>query len=272
MHSTAFDYSAVYYAVVRQQKILPDTIIIPAKYVNREYNDRYAHVAEVKIADQSPIHYKQWYGFIADCIESSRFLTIQEICAKQLIELSKQKILCMSSNTADECAGILRHALHYLFPFVPDEFKTAEMCRRAVRTGSNASYVPHDLMTEDLCNEIIGDPRGGCLVYVPRHMRSWRICMRAVQLRGSDLVHVPRHILTKDFCRAAIDLDAENLCYIPEDLKTEELCVVAVKLNSNAIKYVPHKFQTTELFDIVRQSYAAYIKDVGHAYHSYMCE
>jgi hypothetical protein len=262
-----FDYSMTYYAVQRGSDVCSDTILLSAEAIWHAYKDRYMHIFEVRVVCHSNIRYVyerfHHFGFYADNIESVRCLSLQEICDSHLVSRDIAAVLQMSHDTLTACNTVLRHKLHYLFAFVPDEFKTMEMCKRAVRSNSaNVKYVPHIFITEELCAEIIGDPRGGHLKYVPQHMRSRQICEVAVRLRGSDLLHVPRSVLTADFLRATIEYSGENLCYVPDDLKTAELCYMAVQLNNNTIKYVPYRFQTAEMFDMIKQSCAADIKNI----------
>ena len=56
------------------------------------------------------------------------------------------------------------------FEFVPEKFKTAELCLAAIRSGGSLEYVPEELKTEELCRIAVEKRRDLNLKYVPEEL------------------------------------------------------------------------------------------------------
>ena len=106
---------------------------------------------------------------------------------------------------------------------VPNQFKTQEMCERAVEKAP------------------------WCLVYVPDEFKTREMCSRAVDQYPWCLPFVSDHLKTEEMCLKAVDQFV--LCFqdIPDQFKSQEMCLKAVKKYPWCLKYVPDWFVTKEM-------------------------
>ena len=110
-----------------------------------------------------------------------------------------------------------------LFETLPEERKTAEVCRFAVQKSAfNIEFVPEAMKTPELCSAAAGH-------------------------RGETLKFVPEDLKTPKMCRAAVESNSYALHYVPERLKTPGLCLAAVRRNGLALEAVPGKLRTPEI-------------------------
>jgi len=157
--------------------------------------------------------------------------------------------------------------------YVPEKFKTAELCMEAVKQDGNALlYVPKNLWTAELCLEAVkksddvleympssmktveiyleaAKQWGGWLEYVPEKFITAELCMEVVKKSDNGIEYVPEKFKTAELCMEAVKNDSYGyaLKYVPENLKTAELCMKAVEKNSYAFEYVPENLKTAEL-------------------------
>ena len=110
-----------------------------------------------------------------------------------------------------------------LFETLPEDRKTAEVCRFAIKKSAfNIEFVPEAMKTPELC-------------------------LAAAGHRGETLKFVPDRLKTPKMCRAAVDSNSYALYYVPEGLKTPELCMTAVKRNGLVLEAVPGELRTPQI-------------------------
>lgn len=110
-----------------------------------------------------------------------------------------------------------------LFETLPEDRKTAEVCRFAIKKSAfNIEFVPEAMKTPELC-------------------------LAAAGYRGETLKFVPDRLKTPKMCRAAVDSNSYALYYVPEGLKTPELCMAAVKRNGLVLEAVPGELRTPQI-------------------------
>jgi flagellar hook assembly protein FlgD len=81
--------------------------------------------------------------------------------------------------------------------FVPEKYKTADLCMVAVMENSDAiAFVPESVLTEE-------------------------ICLAAVKKKGNSLKHIPEKFKTLEVCLAAVKDTGYATDYVPESLKEE---------------------------------------------------
>ncbi|MDR2580089.1 MAG: DUF4116 domain-containing protein [Fibromonadaceae bacterium] len=81
--------------------------------------------------------------------------------------------------------------------FVPEKFKTADLCMVAVlENGAALAFVPESVMTEE-------------------------ICLAAVKNNGNVLKHVPEKFKTLEVCLAAVKDTSYAIDFVPENLREE---------------------------------------------------
>ena len=81
-----------------------------------------------------------------------------------------------------------------IFKYIPDEFKTKEMCENAVKNSYNMclQYVPDELKTKEMCENAVKNSYSGiCLQFVPDNLKTNEMCDIAIQKSSSNLEYVP---------------------------------------------------------------------------------
>lgn len=167
------------------------------------------------------------------------------------------------------------------FDYVPDKFKTQEMCSLALSRYDALKYIPDNFKTEQMCmNAVIRD--GWSLEYVPEEMKTYEICVRAMIKTRYVINHVPEKFKTFDFylevftrksetfdhwifpeepafCLAAVTYRGKALKYVDRDLKTPEVCLAAVTQNGLALQYVETNKKTTAICEAaISQNHEAF--------------
>jgi hypothetical protein len=125
--------------------------------------------------------------------------------------------------------------------YVPEEFKTLQMCLEAVRRdgyGSAFMYVPDNHKTPELCLMAVRQS-GFALKRVPEKYKTAELCLEAIrQGCGRALEFVSEQFKTPELCLLAVRLDGTALEFVPEALQTEELCLEAMGENIDALQWV----------------------------------
>jgi hypothetical protein len=67
--------------------------------------------------------------------------------------------------------------------------------------------------------------------------------MEMVKPDGGALKNVPIVLRTYELCVAAVERGGMALEYVPEKLKTYKLCLAAVEQNGDALDYVPDELR-----------------------------
>jgi hypothetical protein len=139
--------------------------------------------------------------------------------------------------------------------FVPEVLRTAELCLEAVRSNGEALlFVPDEHKTLEMCHAAVKQD-GKAVAYVLEELKTAELCLKAVKGDGRALEYVPEELRTMDLCLMAVKEFSWALKYVPEELKTEELCLEALHQDGNVIKYVPEKIKASELcFEAVEQN------------------
>ena len=119
--------------------------------------------------------------------------------------------------------------------------------------GINLKFVPRPLRTAKVCRAAV-EENGEALEYVPEPLRTAELCRAAVKKKGKALKYVPEYLRTAELCRAAVDDILRELYpaaveqgYVPESLRTADLCRAVVEQKGWALKYVPGPLRTAEL-------------------------
>ena len=82
--------------------------------------------------------------------------------------------------------------------FVPDHFKTQDVCNEVVRREPyNLRYAPDHLKTQEICDETVHtEPLS--LAYVPDGFKTQKMCDQAVRDDSSSLQFVPDWFVTQE--------------------------------------------------------------------------
>jgi len=150
-----------------------------------------------------------------------------------------------------------------LLLFVPDEYKTPELCTLAVTRNRHAlKYVPRQSRNVKLFEKAIYNA-SHALEYVDENKKTKELCLMAVSPPDDEddlshcfkiyiedlhcaLAYVPDALKTRELCLAALAMSTDSLEFVPAEFKTYEVCLEAVKYGGN-LEHVPEEFKTYEM-------------------------
>lgn len=112
---------------------------------------------------------------------------------------------------------------------LPDERRTAEVCRFAVQKSAfSIQFVPEAFKTPELCLAAVSR-RGETLNYVPEEVKTYELCQAAIRNNGQALAFVPDALRTPELCMEAVRNRGWALESVPEEVKTPQMCREALK-------------------------------------------
>jgi hypothetical protein len=133
--------------------------------------------------------------------------------------------------------------LHGALEFIPEQFKTAELCLAAVkRNGMALDFVPEKLKTRELCLAAAMNT-GTALMYAPREVWDRNFCLAVLESSAVALAFVPEEYCTEEICCLAVEWHGEALAGVPEQFITVELCKIAIAQSAEALEYVPEQLR-----------------------------
>ena len=131
--------------------------------------------------------------------------------------------------------GIKSKNGYILLSSLPKEERTYEICYETIKLSKmELKYVPNNYKTNDLIK--LMKHFNGVIKFIPYKLKTYEMCLDAVERNEHDLQYVPRKF------------------------KTKELCINAVKYSKYALRYVPKKILTKEYFEILNINYEEGIK------------
>ena len=82
--------------------------------------------------------------------------------------------------------------------FVPDNFKTQEMCKDAFNKNIlNLMFVPDHFKTREMCNKAVTE-KPEMLMFVPDNFKTQEMCEDAFNRYLPNAIFVPEYFRTKD--------------------------------------------------------------------------
>jgi hypothetical protein len=195
---------------------------------------------------------------------------------RERLDALKAGDLREAPKTYDEWLRVVSAVIHLQFcdaiyygtvlQYVPEEFKTAELCLAAVKNeGSALEFVPEALKSEEICHAAIyyghqagmGMGRivyGSALKYVPQNLRTHEICLTAL-LNDGSFDDVPDSIKTREFYLAVlterhygyVSKDKVLVNAVPDTVKSAEFYLEVVQRQKRAFEYVPDEYKTIEM-------------------------
>jgi hypothetical protein len=131
----------------------------------------------------------------------------------------------------------------YILQKTPARFLTHELCLAAVKsTGHQVKYVPKEILDEEICLTAIQNLKNlgfGILGDIPVNLRTYQVCLAAVQADSGSFKYVPEEHITYELCLAATKQHSFGLDEIPKDYFTEELCLALVEHSAVDFKIIP---------------------------------
>ena len=113
----------------------------------------------------------------------------------------------------------------------PQRLQDPAFCELLVKEGLSLGFVPNELKTLEICKLAI--KRDGCaLEHTPMPWRTEEICKLAVSNNGDSLFHVPHNLRNEEMVRLAVSTRGSALEFVPLELRTEEICKIAVGENN----------------------------------------
>ena len=101
-------------------------------------------------------------------------------------------------------------------------------------------YVPDKFKTKEMCNKAVDkDPLN--LEYVPDHFIHQEMCAKSVGRDPTILKYIPDHFKTQEMCDKAIDKYPRNLRYVPDWFITDYIEKIALHNNNNPKGYIECK-------------------------------
>ncbi|MDR1905095.1 MAG: DUF4116 domain-containing protein [Treponema sp.] len=153
-----------------------------------------------------------------------------------------------------------------LLKYVPEMYKTPELCREAVENeGSALEFVPEALKTAELCRAAVRcrhtlgmgsdwEGYGASLKFVPDDIKTRELCFDALLNQGA-FDDVPEAIKTRDFCIDVLSerrygytkADKTMVNSVPDTFKSSDFYFEVIQRQRQAFEYVPDEYKTTEM-------------------------
>ena len=144
--------------------------------------------------------------------------------------------------THDLCLRAAKHS-GYLLDDMPKRFRTKDVCLSALKSvGSYLQYVPEEILDEEICLTAFKSERGpgyGMLQIVPDALKTYSVCLEAIQAGSENIKYVPENHKTYELCLLAVKRGSGTLSYIPKTHFTEELCMVAASRGTLDFASIP---------------------------------
>lgn len=131
----------------------------------------------------------------------------------------------------------------YILQKTPARFLTHELCLAAVKsTGHQVKYVPKEILDEEICLAALQNLKHlgfGILGDIPVSLRTYQVCLAAVQADAGSFKFVPEEHKSYELCLAATKQHSFGLSGIPKEFFTEELCLALVERSAVDFKIIP---------------------------------
>ncbi len=138
------------------------------------------------------------------------------------------------------------------FSYIPDEFKTKQMCAEAIQYDSfYMDFVPEKFIDVDLIKLISNDIRKNYSVLnsIPKKFYTPEICKYLLKLNSKTIQFFPPDVVDDEDYIYAITDNIDNIKWIPDKFKTDEICQAAYKKSKNYIIYLRNDFVTREIYN-----------------------
>lgn len=190
--------------------------------------------------------------------------------ADRLIDTEPEKI------TYQQCLDAVETSCKYL-EFVPERFKTEEICLLAAQKGRALScgivqFIPSHILTrefvdtsvrknpylfdsfpEHLLNQetaismSIDDTT--VMTIVPKSLKDEHFYTELLKHHGMLLRRVPKKMLNQTLCGIAVNTSPAAVKYIPDSLIDAQTYLQAVELDWKVLRVIPEKYRSKDLID-----------------------
>lgn len=182
------------------------------------------------------------------------------------------------------------------FTFIPDEYKTKDMCEKASKFINKISYIPKEYLTIEMCKNIIKNNIRE-VQYIPDNFLNEDLIIELIKEIGHTVVdYIPSKYLSKEVYKEAFkknpnyfyfksipkEYQSDELWFlviknkpaamqylekdIPEGLLTKEFLLPIISEVPTCIKYIPKKYITKDLLYAVIDLEPTYLKCIPKTY------
>ena len=142
------------------------------------------------------------------------------------------------------CNEAVACILPYKLGLVPDDYFKALMKQRIEISNGITYYrlcmmffVPDCFKTEEVCNKAVCmDPYG--LEFIPGHLKMQEMCDEALHREPYTLRYVPDHLKTQEMYNKVVGKDPCSLEFFSDRFKVEDICIETVLREPYTLRYV----------------------------------
>jgi hypothetical protein len=166
-----------------------------------------------------------------------------DFCRK-ILEINFNAFRCIPSYMLDihMCLSAV-NAYGLLLEFVPEEFRTLEVCLIACKHPGLLEFVPDTLKTTEFYYKVIeADPYN--ITSIRNDIITDEMWHFAFNLNVRIIGYMPIRLITDDMCLKAVTTNACSIDCIPEDFLTEDLCLTVVRDTMYILSFIPVRFRT----------------------------
>lgn len=161
--------------------------------------------------------------------------------------------------------------------FVPEQYRTEEICRSAMSQRSLSArvveYIPKKILSTTFVDDVIRENtyligsfpaklltretiieltlKDSTLIKkIPNSLKDLSFYETIVQKNGMYLRFVPHELITRQICEGAVRSKPMAIKYVPGNIIDATICKLAVSIDWKAIRSIPAYHLTDELFEI----------------------
>ena len=132
------------------------------------------------------------------------------------------------------------------------------------------NFIPDCFKTQDMCDKAV-DKHPWCFKSVPDKFKTQKMCEKAFdpeidEREDMSLCFIPNKFKTQEICEKAVDKYPQDFQYVPDYFKTQEMCDKAANENPQILGYIPDYFITREMIENDNHSRCNYSNAIFHAW------
>lgn len=199
---------------------------------------------------------------------------IKNLTDKQWLDLVDKNILIFLSlpdrlKTLDLCKKAALNLKGIVLKYIPEKFRTKEICTAAVTTfGIALKWCPLNLITVDICERAVKND-GRAYHYVPKKFREYDVnyltvnnnglmikefknpfrfeILAAVRNNGLAIKHLDLKVIDEEIILEAVKQNIDAIEHVPQEFLTEELYLKLVNLTPHILWYIPKENQSKDI-------------------------
>lgn len=185
-------------------------------------------------------------------IQAPAIISKDPSIVKDIVSREPETIRQVNPNIRDYAtiAEMAIRAAGRLLPGIPEEYRTAELCRIAVKDeGSVLEFVPKQFITPEL-SKLAVMSNGAAIKWVPEKFQSDVMFKLAVKRTPSSLKYIPEEYRTVEICELAASTSlASAKRWIPPSMLTRAFYEKVLSVNPLVLPDVPFEYVTDDSVD-----------------------